>query len=385
MRRAFILSVILIAVAAPVCAQIGKQVAIQAGTPEDKALAQISKTADAALKLQLIEKFFAEFGKGDTVLVAYDLFMNYYLDAKSYDKVFEYGEKALALDPDNFGAAFQMYRAAQEKGDADTMFDLGQRIAAIVARFRQQGPPPDVTEETWTEQKNTALERAQPSIDFVEYTLFNLAYQSQDAAKRTAFLERFANTFPESQFAGYAEGMLAAAFQLAQDYPKMLTFAQKALKRDANNVGMLILLCDYWSEKGEELDKAEEYANKVIELLNKAEKPAQLTDEQWQQQKSIQLGLAQSALGQVHINRDRLPQALDAFRVAKDLLRADKVTYARNLYRLGFTLAKMNRPTEARPILTEAVSIDSPYKALAQDTLNRLGPVRPPKKRPEGL
>ncbi|MGB8524419.1 MAG: hypothetical protein WCD43_15755, partial [Candidatus Acidiferrales bacterium] len=55
------------------------------------------------------------------------------------------------------------------------------------------------------------------------------------------------------------------------------------------------------------------------------------------------------------------------------LLKSNTVLYARNLYRLGFTLAKMQRIPEARTVLTEAVSINSPYKAKAQETLNKIG------------
>ena len=382
MRRAFVLILVLLTAALPAGAQIGKQVAVHAGTPEDKALAQITVTTDPAQKLQLIEKFMAEFGKGDTALVAYDLFINHYLAAKDYAKVFEYGEKMVALDPDNFSATFLMFRAAQEKGDAEKMFELGGRIAAIVARYRQQGPPADMNEENWNGMKAAVLERTEPNLNFVEYNLFTLGYQAQDPAQKTGYLERFANAFPESQYAGYAENNLVSISQAAQDYPKMLTYAQKALKRDPNNFSMLVLLADHWSEKGEELDKAEEFAAKAIQVLASAAKPAQVTDEQWQQQKSLQTGLAQSALGQVHINRNDLPKALEAFTAAKNLLASNRMLYARNLYRLGFTLARMNRPAEARPVLTEVVSIDSPFKALAQETLNRLGPARPPKKRP---
>ena len=59
------------------------------------------------------------------------------------------------------------------------------------------------------------------------------------------------------------------------------------------------------------------------------------------------------------------------------LLKSDSGSYARNLYRLGFVLAKMQRIPEARATLTEAVAINSPYRALAQDVLNRIGgPIR---------
>jgi tetratricopeptide (TPR) repeat protein len=382
MRRFIVALLLVLAAAAPLSAQIGKQVLVMVGTPEDRALTEINRTSDPAQKLQLIEKFYADFGKGDTALLAYELFMNYYLNAKDFDKVLEYGEKSLALDPENFNAAVTMFRAAQDKRDVEKMFDLGKRITAIITRYKQLPAPEGYDADPWNAVKTAALEKAQPNLNYVEYALFSLGNQAQDRAQKIAYLERFLTLFPDSQYTRYAEGQLAAIFQLTQEYPKMLANAQKVLARDPDNVNMLLLLADYYSEKGEELDKAEQYARKVIDLLNKAEKPAEFSDEQWQKQKSLQLGVAQSALGQALINRDKLQEALDAFTAAKELLRDNLVIYARNLYRLGFTLAKMKRPADARTVLTEAVSIDSPYKALAQDTLDRLGPARPAKKRP---
>jgi len=136
---------------------------------------------------------------------------------------------------------------------------------------------------------------------------------------------------------------------------------------------MLLLLSDNWSDKGEQLDKAADYAKKALALLPKAVKPENVTDEQWQQQVALQKGIALSSLGEVYVNQNQNAPAVDSFKQASPLLKSNTVTYARNLYRLGFTLAKMQRTAEARTVLTEAVSINSPYRAQAQETLDKIG------------
>ena len=50
-------------------------------------------------------------------IVVDDLYVNYYIGQKNYDKAFEYGDKLFALDPDSFSNALNMVRAASEKGD----------------------------------------------------------------------------------------------------------------------------------------------------------------------------------------------------------------------------------------------------------------------------
>ncbi len=384
MRRSLIFFAIFVALATPAKAQIGKSVIIRAGSPEDKALSEISATTDPAQKLALMDKFLAEYGTGDMTVVAYELYVAYYMAAKNYDKVFEYGEKIFSVDPDNFNAGVSLVRAAQERGDTTKLFEYGERAGAILARYKARPAPTGIDATSWQQEKATALSNAGENTKYVEYTLFNVAYQTRDPATRAALLDRFLSAFPDSPYAANAQALVAAAYQQAQNYTKMLQFAQKILARDPNNLGMLLLLSDYFSERGEQLDKAEEYSKKALDLLAAAPKPEGLSDEQWQKEVSLQKGLAWSALGEVHINKNRLAQAVEAFKTASPLLKADDASYGRNLYRLGFTLAKMNRIAEARTVLTEAVSVNSPYRALAQETLNKVGgPIhRPAKKRP---
>jgi tetratricopeptide (TPR) repeat protein len=152
----------------------------------------------------------------------------------------------------------------------------------------------------------------------------------------------------------------------------MLETANGLLAKDPNNLGMLILVADYYSEKGEQLDKAEASAKKALSVLETAKKPDGVTDEQWQQQTSLQKGLALSALGQVNIERKNNAQAVDNFKAAAPLLKPDPGSYGRNQYRLGFALLNLKKVPEAKAAFTEAASVNGPYKQPAQDKLKAL-------------
>ncbi len=374
-RSACLLLLVMAGLGTAARAQIGKNVIIQAGTPEDHALLEINKTADPAEKLALMEKFLADYGKDDMAVVAYEQFVTYYLAAKNYDKVFEYGDKLFGVDPDNFANGVNMVRAAQEKGDAAKLFEYGETAGGIVSRFNAQGPPEGMTETDWAQKKGRALEDVKDNLTYVEQSVFVTAYRTQDPSTKAALLARFAKAFPDSSYANQALGIAAAAYQQAQNYPKMLEVANGLLVKDPNDLGMLILLADYYSEKGEQLDKVEAYAKKSLELLETARKPEGVTDEQWQQQTSIQKGLALTSLGQINIHRKRDAQAVENFKAAAPLLKPDAFTYARNQYRMGFALLNLKRTSEARAALSEAASINSPYRSLAQDKLKTLPPA----------
>jgi tetratricopeptide (TPR) repeat protein len=377
MRRVAIALVILLALAAPAAAQMGKQVSVRAGTAEDRLLAAIQAARDPGERLELINEFLAETEGTDASLLGYELLLNYWWAEKDYAKAYEAGEKALGIDPDNFATAVNLFRIAAEQQDAERMDRYGRTVGEIVQRYKARPAPEGQDETMWRHTQQQTLEESASSINYVELTLFNNAYQQTEPAARAAALERFLEAFPESVYAMNAQMVVAATYQQAQQYDKMLRFANRVLERDPSSYAMLLLLADYWSERGEELDKAEANATRALELLNALERPEHLTEEQWNAEISVRKGLAYSALGQVHIHRRRHAQAVEAFQAASPLLKNEPISYARNLYRLGFTLAQMRRTAEARRILTEAVSIESPYKPLAQQTLDQISGRRP--------
>jgi tetratricopeptide (TPR) repeat protein len=349
--------------------QIGKYVPIPAGSDADHALTEINATTDAAQKLALIDKFSSSLGQGDMAIVAEDLYVNYYISQKNYDKAFEYGDKLFSLDPDNFANAVNMVRAASEKGDNDKLMTYGEKVPGILQRFKAAPAPAGMDAETWQRQKDSTLENNRDNINYIEQAMYLVAYRTTNPSKRAVMFTHFAQVFPDSPYANQALGVAATSYQQAQNVPKMLEVANGLLSKDPNNIGMLLLLSDYYSEKGEQLDKAEASAKKAITLLGTAQKPEGVTDEQWQQQISLQKGLALSSLGQVNLQKKDNTQAVESFKSAAPLLKPDEGSYGRNQYWLGFALLNLKKNAEAKEAFTEAASVNSAYKGLAQAKL----------------
>ncbi len=128
--RAALCVCFVIAAAGNATAQIGKSVAVAAGTPEDKALTDIYAATDGPDKTALLDKFMADYGKGDMELLGDQLYVQSYLAQKNYAKVYEYGDKVLALDPDNFSTAVIMVHAAEEQGDTPVIASFASAGAA---------------------------------------------------------------------------------------------------------------------------------------------------------------------------------------------------------------------------------------------------------------
>jgi len=313
--------------------QIGKYVPVSAGSDVDHAIAEINAATDPAQKLALLDKFAAGPGQGDTALLTDDLYVNYYLAQKQYDQAFAYGDKVFAIDPGNFQTAVNMVRAASEKGDPEKLLAYGEKAQNILPAFKTSPPPSGSSPELWAQERQRAIASNQDNIRYIEQAVYGGAYQSPEPARRADQLLRFAKIFPDSQYALPAMGLAATSYQQAQNAPKMLEVANAILAKDPSNLGMLLLVSDYYGEKGEQLDKAESYAQKAINLLRSAPRPDNVPEDQWKQQTALQQGLAISTLGQINLQKKNNPQAVQNFQAAASLLKSNDTSYARNEYR----------------------------------------------------
>ena len=351
--------------------QIGKYVPIPAGSDADHAMTDVNAATDAAQKLALIDKF-AGNAQGDMAMVADEMYVNYYIGAKEYDKAFEYGDKLFQLDAGNFNNAVNMVRAASEKGDQEKLLSYGEKAQSIITAYKASPAPEGVAADAWEQQKAHAIENNQDNYHFVQQAVYGGVYQTQDPAKRADQLVRFAKVFPDSPYALQAMGVAASSYQQAQNTTKMMEVANGLLAKDPNNMGMLLLVSDYYGEKGEQLDKAETYAQKALTLADSAPKPANVADDQWKQQMTLQKGLALSTLGQINLQKKNNAGAVQNFLSAKPLLKSNDTSFARNSYRMGFAYVNLKKIPEAKAAFTEAASVNSPYKSYALDKLKAL-------------
>jgi len=116
--------------------------------------------------------------------------------------------------------------------------------------------------------------------------------------------------------------------------------------------------------------KAVTYAQKAIAVA-KADAPDA------DRSRKLSAGVAHSTLGYAYMKQDKTQAAIPELKTATAQLKGgDDQSYAVALYRLGFAYAKLNKVSESRAALTEAVKIPGPVQQPAQDLLSKVNAAR---------
>jgi tetratricopeptide (TPR) repeat protein len=201
--------------ALPAAAQLDKQIAVPAGSAEDKALSAIDATKDLHQKLGLIDKFATDHPTGDMALAADELYVTVYFNLKNYAKAYEYGDKAFVLNPDDLEVAIQLIQAGQAQGSDEKVALYGQRVVQMVSRYKAAPAPAGVAPADWDSQKQANLARDQDQVNWAVDALYRaavgLARADRTADARTALTAAASIDTPSKTPAEEALKKLAAS------------------------------------------------------------------------------------------------------------------------------------------------------------------------------
>jgi tetratricopeptide (TPR) repeat protein len=353
-------------------AQLDK-IVIPAGTPEDKALQAISSEPDAQKKLTMYEAFVQEFASNPAA-VAYGNWQisQYYQNAGDLQQALAYGDKALASSPRNLDILVSQANVAQQMKDTAKVMDYAVRGGEAYNSIDQETKPEAMTDQEFASRRQDERLSAKSSHEFLEAAAFNAIVDESDAKTRMAYIERYTPAFPDSRFQDQVASYAMLSLSELKDTARLLAYGEKSLAANPNSLATLTLLSTTYVDdpKPGSLGKAITYAQKTVELA-KADAPDA------DRSRKLSAGVAYSTLGYAYMKEDKTAAAIPELKNASELLKGqDEQQYAIALYRLGFAYAKLNKVTEARDVLSEAVKISGPVQKLAEDLLAKVNTAR---------
>jgi tetratricopeptide (TPR) repeat protein len=209
-----------------------------------------------------------------------------------------------------------------------------------------------------------------------EYDAFNAMTTEKDPNKKIALAEAFLQKYATSDFkSGAYLTEMQAYYQLGKS-DQAVDAAQKVLTVDPDNLDSLAFLSYVFpfTFKAEapdheaKLSRADSDAHHGLEVLQKFQKPANVTDEQFKQYVDPKRALFNSAVGFAALQRKDYPNAITAYKAAIAGNPSDVYTF----YRLGLAYMYSAPPDYDHAIwyIARAVALAQAAKNPAGDDIN---------------
>jgi tetratricopeptide (TPR) repeat protein len=348
------------------------RIVIAAGTDEDHALQAITTEQDAQKKLVMYEDFVQKYSSNPQA-VAYG---NWQL-AQAYQatgdmpKALGYGDKALAGSPHNLDILVSQIGIAQQAKNNLKLMDYAATGGEVCNSIAKQTKPEGMSDEDFSRKIADEKAAEQNTCEFLETSGFNAITAEADPKNRMAEIEKFTAAYPESKFSDQVSNYALYTLGPGQlnDPTRLVTFGEKTLAANPNSLPALLLMASYYADSNSSA-KAITYAQKAIEV---AKPDAADADKS----RKLSAGAAHNTIGWAYLKQEKTTAAIPELKTAAGLLKGqDEQQYARALYGLGFAYGKLNKLTEAREVLTEAVKIPGPLQAMSQDLLTKVNSAR---------
>lgn len=358
----------------PANAQLDKLV-IAAGTPEDHELQSIATESDAGKKLALYQDFVQKYSSNPAATAYANWQISQaYQSSGDLKLALEYGDKALVTAPRNLDILVTQAGIAQQAKDNARLMDYTAKGGTVCHSISRQPKPDGMSDADFQREVDDNQHTAKASCDFFETTGFNLIAGENDAKSRMAFIEAYSAAFPDSKFSDQVSNYAMYTLGPGQlnDQARLFAFGEKTLASNPNSLPALLLLAGSYVDdpRPGSVAKAATYAQKAITVANADAPDAD-------KQRKLSAGAAHSLLGYADIKLDKTPASIPELKSACELLKGqDDQQYSIALYRLGFAYAKLNKVTEAREVLGEAVKINGPVQTMSQDLLAKVNSAR---------
>jgi tetratricopeptide (TPR) repeat protein len=354
-------------------AQMDK-IVIPAGTPEDHDLQAISNEQDAAKKLAMYLEFVQKYSSNPAA-VAYGNWQisQAYQATGDLNKALDYGDKALTGAPQNLDILVSQASIAQQAKDNTKLIDYAAKGGEVCNSIGKQPKAEGVSDADFAQQVAAEKNAAKNNCEFFESTGFNVIASENDAKSRMADIEKYTAAFPDSKFLDQVSSYAMYSLGQLNDQTRLVAYGEKTLAANPNSLPALLLLANFYGDdsKPGSAGKAITYAQKAIEV---AKPDAPDADKS----RKLSAGVAHTIVGYVYaFKQDKTAAAIPELRTAAGLLKGqDDQQYARALYGLGYAYGKLNKLTEARDVLAEAVKISSPWQKVSEDLLNKVNAAR---------
>jgi tetratricopeptide (TPR) repeat protein len=350
-----------------------ERITIPAGTPEDQDLNAISNEQDAKKKTSMYQDFLQKYAS-NPVAVAYANWQlsQSYQSTGDLQKAIDCGDKAAAASPHNLDILTSVVTIAQQAKDNTRVFKYSVQGGDAYASIDKQTKPADMSDEQFASNIASDKEANKNAYEFFQNAAFSVIASETDSKTRMDEIDKFTTTFPKSKMDDQVASYAMLSLSELKDNKRLTAYAEKALGSNPDNLPALLMLANTYVNSSEpgSLGKAATYAQRAIVAAKADSLDADPS-------RKISAGVAHSTLGQVYAKQEKAPSSITELKSAIALLRGqDEQQYAVAAYFLGFEYAKVNKLTEARAVLNEALAVPGPMQGPVKELLTKVNSAR---------
>jgi tetratricopeptide (TPR) repeat protein len=254
--------------------------------------------------------------------------------------------------------------------------------AAPAARSGQQGgqsqpaqqqPPAAQDKDKQPNPAPLSMDNAPAGAE--EETASKAVQQSTDPTKKIQLAEEFLQKYPQSRYRATMYQALVSGYFATQQVPKMLEAGEKEVELNPNDAPVLAVMGQALArtynakapDAAKQLDKAELYSKRAIEITPTLPKPENLTDDAFNNAKNDTLVMAHSGLGLVYIRKGRFSEAIPEL---EQSVKADKHPDPDpvNYYLLGVADKQTSHYEAAAAAFSKCAAVQSSLQATCKSS-----------------
>jgi len=183
---------------------------------------------------------------------------------------------------------------------------------------QQQPPPTGTDKDKQPSPAPLSMDNAPAAASPEEESASKAVQQATDPSKKIQLAEDFLQKYPQSRYRPTMYQALVSGYFATQQVPKMLEAGEKEVELNPNDAPVLAVMGQALArtynakapDAAKQLDKAELYSKRAIEITPTLPKPENLTDEAFNNAKNDTLVMAHSGLGLVYIRRGKFSEAI---------------------------------------------------------------------------
>jgi tetratricopeptide (TPR) repeat protein len=183
---------------------------------------------------------------------------------------------------------------------------------------QQQPAPTGADKDKQPNPAPLSMDNAPAPASPEEESAAKAVQQTTDANKKIQLAEEFLQKYPQSRHRPTMYQALVSGYFVTQQVPKMLEAGEKEVEMNPNDAPVLAVMGQALArtynakapDAAKQLDKAELYSKRAIEITPTLPKPENLTEEAFNNAKNDTLVMAHSGLGLVYIRRGKFSEAI---------------------------------------------------------------------------